>query len=577
MHDATLGAESTQSQATADTEPAQAGQGTAPQTTPGDTNQQGSTSETASLDTQSEQPGIDTEEWPAHFATTPQEPTDRMQVIGGENIASQPPEFPQAPSTSLTMEAGISQIAPGITEATPPESELVPPPQWPAAESASILSAPAVEAGWQPIPADSSPDTNLLSPASQSQPTSQDPPAEGDDESDLAPMSELDAAPPETLEAMREGPSWGDNPNWVDDFNIPERPRTAATQATPWIEPIQSVTDVVGDVQATGLRQRKPKTEEDYLRRVKFLMRKSSEMRTLDPEQPHVPTPLDVVEDLLHLAPRYTIHTWLLYRSALLWYLASNLNRHSEQANNIFSMAYKRLASTRAKPGARDPRTRIQTAATNMRGIPEADFVTLLQELSTNRRKAANWSSRVSIYLQAILAAGLRPGEWCTATWQDDTKSALQVVTLKTKETMAHLDGTALYEPDGVHPRPPNPDASPRIRTVPVDPEDRLMVDLHLENIRGYLLGVEPGDATAKRYKTYYEYCRRALDRVCRRLWAGKKSYSLYDGRHQFAANRKAEMSLEDVAKLLGHESTRSTVIYASKVKAWSRKRGETT
>lgn len=396
-------------------------------------------------------------------------------------------------------------------------------------------------------------------------------------ESDPLPMSEIDAVGPETLEAMQTGPSWGSPPQWHDEFDIPERPLSPASAATPWVEPIQTVTDIVGTVQATGLRQRKPKTEEDYLRRVKFLMRKSSEMRTLDAEQPHVSSPIDVVEDLLHLAPRYTIHTWLLYRSALLWYLASNLNRHSEQANAVFSIAYKRLASTRAKPGARDPRTRIQTAATNMRGIPEADFLSLLQELSTNRRKAANWSSRAAIYLQAILAAGLRPGEWCTANWQDETKSSLQVVTLKTKETVAHLSGIALYEPTGVNPRPPNPDSGPRIRTVPVEPEDRLMVDLHLENIRRYLLGAAPGEDTAKRYKTYYEYCRRALDRVCRRLWEGKKSYSLYDGRHQFAANRKAEMSLEDVARLLGHESTRSTVIYASKVKAWSRRRGNAT
>ena len=64
----------------------------------------------------------------------------------------------------------------------------------------------------------------------------------------------------------------------------------------------------------------------------------------------------------------------------------------------------------------------------------------------------------------------------------------------------------------------------------------------------------------------------RAIKQSCRRIWPGRSGprYTLYDLRHQFAANAKTSLTGGQVSAVLGHRVTRTASGYASKRRAWA-------
>lgn len=97
-------------------------------------------------------------------------------------------------------------------------------------------------------------------------------------------------------------------------------------------------------------------------------------------------------------------------------------------------------------------------------------------------------------------------------------------------------------------------------RLVPIKDEDVLCVEAHLNSLQAELVHhMSNGLTKEAAMKRYYDMARKTLALACKRAWHGRKSYSLYSARSQFAANAKAEMPLTAVAGLMGQNNTRKT------------------
>lgn len=311
-------------------------------------------------------------------------------------------------------------------------------------------------------------------------------------------------------------------------------------------------------------------TEQLYARMVGQRYRGSQKKRSTDSQQPVVVSPMDVVEDLIASIPTKTRSSWSLYRAALLWHLSAN--RHLYET---YESAYQRLTSVPrlALNAAARPRTR------KKKTIPHDHLVSLLTELGS-MNGAVGWGPRTRFWLLAGLASGARPREWIHTRWVDDAHEVLRIRNGKLKRTSTPPfmlvpagTGMTIFDVEADHPERLTPgaefDESRQFRDVPIDKGDRLWVAEHLGSLQRFLnasSGTE--DEVVARYDTYYQACRRALMTACRRVFKRKRSYSLYVMRSQFAANAKARLPLDEVAGLMGHSGTRTTMSHYGSRKA---------
>lgn len=314
-------------------------------------------------------------------------------------------------------------------------------------------------------------------------------------------------------------------------------------------------------------RARTKRTEQEYEYRVRSLYKQSTKERTIDPQQPVVVSPMEMVQDLVQRAVNLAPGTWCLYRAALLWHLAANRDRYQ-----IYEDAYQLLASTLRPPTgipvtSAKPGNACGRRYATKRTIPEKDLVKLLNTLCAMNR-TVNWGARVQYWLMAGLASGARPCEWERASWLDDAKLVLCLPNAKRKRAAPTWDlvgeGKTIHDierdqPDLIRPGEEH-DPSTAVRNVPIDFANtlgRLLIDLHLKSLQSYM-AEHANNANA--FRTYYNNCRQVLWKACKRAFKGKKFYSLYVMRSQFAANKKAEYDLQTVAELMGHSSTRVTM-----------------
>lgn len=299
---------------------------------------------------------------------------------------------------------------------------------------------------------------------------------------------------------------------------------------------------------------RSSRTEQDYAGRVRMLYKQSIASRTTDPEVPAIVSPMDVVEDLFKKSETVLPATWNLYRSALLWHLAQN---RGDQA--AYEEAYQRLARTRQMPKsvgkAKGPKKTISR-----------EHLNLLINTLGGMNRTTNWGAKVQYWLQAGLASGARPGEWFGANWLDDEQKILCIPNKKRKLAvptyMMVSPGQTIHDVEADNPEMimagSKFDQSTLVRNVPIEDGDRLYINLHLGSLNDYINKV-PNENPQARFDAYYNMCRKLLREACLRTFKGKNMYSLYVMRSQFAANMKAELPLEDVAALMGHEKTGKT------------------
>ena len=304
---------------------------------------------------------------------------------------------------------------------------------------------------------------------------------------------------------------------------------------------------------------RKETTEREYEiiahRRYRF----SEARRTTNPEDRATVSPIDVVTDFLIDAEQQAASTFRTTRAALLWYMANNRSKHP-----LYQEAYDILARTRFPPGpGPDGKPRSAGRRGSKKTIPEKDYHALVQYLDEINRKS-NAATRVKWWLIAGMASGARPGEWEYAHWQDDKQEILCLRTSKRRSTVpVYLltgPGQTIHDIEAEHPEwLAKPDDGDRtVRNIPIEDDmERTAITLHLRAVR-LVIDADPDNPDA--FKDYFNACRKFLWGACKSLFKGKRMYSLYIMRSQFAANKKAEKGLEEVAELMGHSTTRHTM-----------------
>lgn len=300
-------------------------------------------------------------------------------------------------------------------------------------------------------------------------------------------------------------------------------------------------------------------TEDQYRYRVGLLWRQATDARTTDPQQPPLIKPTDVVDYLIERSRSLRPATWGIYRSALLFCFGELAG-----SDKNYAEAHDRLSQSRHPTGPRgrrsnsgDPETPpLRTTRSGKTGILKNDLTMLLDQLGLQNR-TAGWGARAQYWLLATLATGVRPNEWEEASWGDQEKTWLLAPNSKRK-----IDVPAFNRADAEHGEAEDDQqeegvegeaAAKTFRAIPVGSDSRVFVDLHLSSLNG----------SGVAFQAYYNNCRTAIWSACKKIWKGKKSYSLYSARHQYSANSKAAYPIGDVAELMGQTDEKSPMFYA--------------
>lgn len=291
----------------------------------------------------------------------------------------------------------------------------------------------------------------------------------------------------------------------------------------------------------------KERTRKGYLVSVRAAINHSTAKRTTDWEEPAIVTLTQVVEDMISREDLER-STKLTTRAALLWYMKSGEAQPGEDSIRARAILEKIVVP-------RGPKTKI----TRPKTIREEDLAKILDDIY-RRADRSSWAMRCAVWIHAGLATGVRPIEWLDAEWADPEQTTLRVKTAKVKllapaflrqqtdedHEVDHLD---YWEADNENP----------YREIPLSKEsEQSMVDTQLQ----YIADAIPRDMSeAKRREEFVKYfnaCRKVLYRACRQIWGGKRMYSLYTLRSQFAANMQASRGADATAVLMGHSSADS-------------------
>ena len=325
----------------------------------------------------------------------------------------------------------------------------------------------------------------------------------------------------------------------------------------------------------------RPVTETDYLKKIASIRAYSVRKRTLVEDEPASPSFTDAVGDLASRED-ITIASRAAYRAAALWFARSGKVTDRTDLQGALAI----LEQMEARP----PRK-------GTRGIPrsisEKDLGILLDHLHKKQESSA-WALRTALWIKATLVTGARPIEWLHAAWHPDQPDSLRIRNAKTKasapafmrsantpeetesetEQITRLEDTELArliaqalseeelaqdqlafegEEDGIE---------HTFREIKISSEaDRRIVQLHLQSIHSAApLGI-PADMRYIAFKRAYAQCAMFLMRACKAIWAGKKTYSLYTMRGQFAANMKAQLGVAAAAELMGHSREDSPAV----------------
>ena len=240
------------------------------------------------------------------------------------------------------------------------------------------------------------------------------------------------------------------------------------------------------------------------------------------------PTPLEMVLYLYENRANYRPKSFLMYRTALLWWLSTlPVDAYIKEA---WEVLHRPLPADGYKgPKGTDTTTIYSSRSSRPRTVSRRKLNRLLKELSSRMDNARTHVERkraaeLSYWLQAGLATGLRPTEWSQAFWVNKDKGELSVITAKRKHGRYALPAISHMS---------DADALP-VRTIYIpDEQDRLWVELHLKSVRAHL-------SEGKPFKSYYNNNRLYLVNICSAIFPpNEPNITLYMLRGQFAANRK--------------------------------------
>lgn len=210
--------------------------------------------------------------------------------------------------------------------------------------------------------------------------------------------------------------------------------------------------------------------------------------------------------------------------------------------SETLKQAISTIRETRAKKNRKTDQK--STSSYKAKSIPQDHLKAMIDHCKTLR---SEWATKAINYLQGNILTGLRPCEWETALWVDTTTLIIR----NAKATNGRANGPT--------------------RMVTISAEDPLY-----EATKQHFLDLQAWRAAGGEFDKYYENARKAIQRINRSLWPTrtKRHYTLYTGRHQFAANEKAGgASKAKIAENMGHASDETAAKHYGKGRSgWNKK-----
>lgn len=299
-----------------------------------------------------------------------------------------------------------------------------------------------------------------------------------------------------------------------------------------------------------------------YNKRVEMLTRAAQN----DMPENHEPDTRDLVNHLIKSRHNWRSQTFGAYRSALLYWVSQLKEQYPEDPR--IKESFKILKDSMR---THDPEAVRSNYKPSEKKISSRDLERLLAKLKgIPARSEKAWGEKSAAWLESGLATGLRPVEWASAQWADAEKTTLAVKTAKTKKLEgamyrikkandAGLNVSSVHEIPSDFPEEPMEQS---IRIVPVPMDHRLVVQIHMDNIRTYLQ-----ENPDRIFSGYHALAKKVIYETCLLIWGGEKSISLKTMRSQFAANAKKSKTLDEVQAIMGHSNPRTTQRWYGKKK----------
>lgn len=295
------------------------------------------------------------------------------------------------------------------------------------------------------------------------------------------------------------------------------------------------------------------------------------------------------------------------YRSAILWACGDpEVIKPSEEVDRAVALlrAFKKCDHVRSTQSTRKTRSK-------GRSIPQADLGPLLNALLSGSRTKEWWGAKTTVWLNAAIASGARPGEWEAAHWLDEDSGVLRLPNLKLKKHVPFADAwvhaprrfvdQAIVSLEAMAAQENNEAASAALRRhrelrtggstemrlerqihyertlaesaevtamdtfirwrawelrndelawrdIVIERHWHLDVRAHMSQVRTYL--AHGGSNTFERY---FNNCRRAMQVASRLAFPDGRLYSLYDARSTAVANARVGIGARESAAAFGH------------------------
>ena len=304
-------------------------------------------------------------------------------------------------------------------------------------------------------------------------------------------------------------------------------------------------------------------TEENYQKLFKRMVKQGQDRRWNGELGFRYPiTYKEIVEDLLENKRQSKFSTLYKMRSALLHCMEGKVAEELK----LYMRTTEFMEKLRMAGGLGNPESR-----PSGRSIPESDYHKILAKLNAGKKNA----QATLIFLKATVATGARPIEWLNAVWVDRPKGKLRLLSAKAKIRNALnsiSDETGRVFKEG--------EDAKSYRIVTVNKEDIDVVDQQVLAVRrllnnsdtGFLYDEMPQELRAQCFEPFYNKCRITLYRAS--LKETGISYSFYDARSSFAANRRARDGIASASAELGHNAEKpdsnTAAHYANRYQAWS-------
>ncbi len=248
-------------------------------------------------------------------------------------------------------------------------------------------------------------------------------------------------------------------------------------------------------------------------------------------------TPVDAANWLLKKAPELRKSALRQYKSALIFFFEKK-SKELPELHPEYQKGLKALQGISGKLCQDQETLPVRTSSGKVKRISMDDLLVLARKMYQSTGSV--WRKRAFLWLLAGMACGLRPCEWEHAEIIEDHGG--DNLTLQTRNAK-NTNGRA-----GAETR-----------------EIQVLVSSLAQAVRQHLGEIRAFMDSGGNFKKYFDNARTALSRTVRKIWPNnpRKHYSLYSGRHQFCANlKKSEMSLTQIAQLMGHASTRTAVAH---------------